>query len=186
MGRQPLQGTLVVLEPLEERHREPLAAAAASSPESFRYFPVDLARREEFDAWFARSERELPFATRRLADGELVGSSWLMTHMPEHRRIEIGNTWVVSSAWGSGVNTEAKLLMLEHAFEALGARRVEFKTEAANERSCAALGKFAQFEGIHRRHMLVRGGRNRDSAWYSVVEDEWPEVRAALRARVGR
>ena len=107
-----------------------------------------------------------------------------MTHVPEHRRIEIGNTWLVSAAWGSGANTEAKYLMLEHAFSELGVRRVEFKTEATNERSRAALGKFAAFEGVHRLHMLVRGGESRDSAWYAVVEPDWPEVRAALRARL--
>ncbi|HSP74308.1 MAG TPA: GNAT family protein [Gaiellaceae bacterium] len=182
-----LAGSLVQLEPIEERHREELAAAAASSPESFRFFTLDLSRPESFAAWFRRAleDGERPFATRLRASGRLVGSSWLMTHVPEHRRIEIGNTWVVASAWGSGVNTEAKLLMLEHAFERLGVRRVEFKTEATNARSCAALAALpAQFEGIHRNHMLVRGGENRDSAWYSVIEQEWPEVRAALRARV--
>lgn len=182
-----LTGALVELEPIEERHREELAAAAASSPESFRFFPLDLSQPESFAAWFRRALAggERPFATRLRASGRLVGSSWLMTHVPEHRRIEIGNTWVVDSQWGAGVNTEAKLLLLEHAFERLGARRVEFKTEAANGRSRAALAALpAQFEGIHRNHMLVRDGENRDSAWYSVIEEEWPEVRAALRARV--
>ena len=186
-AREFLTGSLVELEPVEERHREELAAAAASSPESFRFFTLDLSRPENFAAWFRRALEagERPFATRLRESGGLVGSSWLMTHVPEHRRIEIGNTWVVTSAWGSGVNTEAKLLMLEHAFERLGVRRVEFKTEATNGRSCAALAALpAQFEGIHRNHMLVRGGENRDSAWYSVIEEEWPEVRAALRARV--
>ena len=115
----------------------------------------------------------------------MLGSSWLMTHAPEHRRIEIGNTWVVRERWGTGANSEAKYLMLEHAFERLGAHRVEFKTEAANDRSCAALAALpAQFEGIHRKHMLVRDGERRDSAWYSVIDDEWPEVRERLRERI--
>lgn len=185
---ETLSGARVELEPLAERHREELAAVAASSLDSFRFFPFDLARPELFDAWFRRGLEagELPFATRHRASGRLVGSSWLMTHAPEHRRCEIGNTWVVTSEWGAGVNTEAKLLMLEHAFERLGMRRVEFKTEATNGRSRAALAALpAQFEGIHRNHMLVRGGESRDSAWYSVIEEEWPEVRAALRARLG-
>ena len=186
--RETLTGTRVVLEPLEERHREELAAAAASSPESFRFFTSVLAEPEQFAAWFERalSGGDLPFATRARTSGRLLGGSWLMTHVPEHRRIEIGNTWLVSAAWGSGANTEAKYLMLEHAFERLGVRRVEFKTDATNARSCAALAALpAQFEGIHRRHMLVRGGENRDSAWYSVVDEEWPDVRAALRRRLG-
>ena len=189
MTRESLEGSIVRLEPLlGDRHREELAAAAASSPESFRFFTYDLSRRDLFDMWFERgvTGTDLPFATRQLSSGRLVGGSWLMTHVPEHRRIEIGNTWVASSHWGTGVNTEAKYLMLEHAFARLGVRRVEFKTEATNDRSCAALAKFAQFEGIHRRHMLVRGGENRDSAWYAVIEDDWPEARAALRARVSR
>jgi RimJ/RimL family protein N-acetyltransferase len=185
--RESLEGLIVRLEPLADGHREELAAAAAASPESFRFFTYDLSRRDLFEMWFERAlgGDDLPFTTRLRESGRLVGASWLMTHVPEHRRIEIGNTWVIASAWGSGVNTEAKLLMLEHAFERLGVRRVEFKTEAANGRSRAALAALpAQFEGIHRSHMLVRGGENRDSAWYSVVEEEWPEVRAALRARV--
>ncbi|HET7046434.1 MAG TPA: GNAT family protein [Gaiellaceae bacterium] len=183
-----LEGGLVRLEPLEERHREELAAAAASSPESFRYFTYDLAEPGLFAAWFERAlgGDDLPFATRGRASGRLLGGSWLMTRVPEHRRIEIGNTWLVASAWGTGANTEAKYLLLEHAFERLGMRRVEFKTEATNARSRAALAALpAQFEGIHRRHMLVRCGENRDSAWYSVVDEDWPDVRAALRRRLG-
>jgi len=182
-----LEGTIVALEPLAARHGDELAAAAVSSPESFRWFTSDLSRPEHFAAWLARAldGTDLPFATRDRAAGTLLGSSWLMTHVPEHRRIEIGNTWLVSRAWGTGANTEAKYLMLEHAFEVLGVRRVEFKTDALNARSCAALAALpARFEGVHRRHMLVRGGENRDSAWYSVVDEEWPEVRAALRARL--
>ena len=185
--RETLTGRIVVLEPLEERHREELSAAAASSPESFAWFTSVLAEPERFGAWFdgALGGPDLPFATRDRASGRLVGSSWLMTHVPEHRRIEIGNTWLVSSAWGSGANTEAKYLQIRHAFERLGVRRVEFKTDAKNGRARAALAAIpSQFEGIHRRHMLVRGGENRDSAWYSVVEEEWPEVRAALETRL--
>jgi RimJ/RimL family protein N-acetyltransferase len=99
--------------------------------------------------------------------------------------LEIGWTWLTPSAWGTGANVEAKLLQLEHAFDRLGARRVEFKTDANNERSRAALAALpAQFEGIFRKHMLVRDGENRDSAWFSIVDDEWPEVRANLERRL--
>jgi RimJ/RimL family protein N-acetyltransferase len=185
--RKTLTGELVVLEPLEERHRDELAAAAASSADSFAFFTHVLAEPERFRFWFdaALSGDDLPFATRDRASGRLLGSSWLMTHVAEHRRIEIGNTWLVSDAWGTGANTEAKYLLLEHAFERIGVRRVEFKTDAKNGRARAALSALpAQFEGVHRRHMLVRGGENRDSAWYSVVDEEWPEVRAALRRRL--
>src|ERR687883_518459 len=86
---------------------------------------------------------------------------------------------------GLGANVEAKYLLLRHAFEALGCRRVEFKTDAKNDRARGALAALpAEFEGIHRKHMLVRGGERRDSAWYAVVDDEWPEVKAALEERL--
>ncbi len=118
--------------------------------------------------------------------GTAVGSTRFLALRPEHRSVEIGWTWLAPSAWGTGANTEAKLLQLEHAFEVLGCRRVEFKTDALNERANPALAALpARFEGIHRKHMLVRDGENRDSAWYSVVDDEWPTVRRALRKRLG-
>ena len=110
-----------------------------------------------------------------------VGSTRFLALRPEHRSLEIGWTWLAPSAWGTGANTEAKLLQLEHAFEVLGCRRVEFKTDALNERARPALAALpAEFEGIHRKHMLVRDGENRDSAWYSVVDDDWPAVRGRL------
>jgi RimJ/RimL family protein N-acetyltransferase len=99
--------------------------------------------------------------------------------------VEIGWTWLHPSAWGTGANVEAKLLQLRQAFEVWGCRRVELKTDARNERSRGALETLgATFEGIHRKHMLVRGDENRDSAWYSVVDDDWPSVRARLEARL--
>jgi RimJ/RimL family protein N-acetyltransferase len=128
---------------------------------------------------------ELAFATILRQTGTAVGSTRYLALRPEHRSLEIGWTWLACSAWGTGANTEAKLLQLEHAFEVLGCRRVEFKTDALNERARHALaGLPAQFEGIHRKHMLVRGGETRDSAWYGIVDDEWPAVRDALRARL--
>ncbi|MBA3427010.1 MAG: GNAT family N-acetyltransferase, partial [Actinobacteria bacterium] len=106
---------------------------------------------------------------------------------PEHRSLEIGWTWLAPAAWESGVNVEAKLLMFQDAFERLECRRVELKTDALNERSRRALAALpARFEGVHRKHMLVRGGENRDSAWYSIVDDEWPAVRKNLRERLRR
>ena len=121
---------------------------------------------------------ELAFATVLAETGTAVGSTRFLALRPEHRSLEIGWTWLAPSAWGTGANTEAKLLQLEHAFDVLGCRRVEFKTDALNERARPALAALpARFEGIHRKHMLVRDGENRDSAWYSVVDDEWPAVR---------
>ncbi|MBA2315299.1 MAG: GNAT family N-acetyltransferase, partial [Chloroflexi bacterium] len=129
---------------------------------------------------------ELPFVTVERATGRPIGSSRYLNIALEHRRLEIGWTWVARAWQGRGANREAKLLMLEHAFEALGCLRVEFKTDALNERSRAALlGIGATFEGVFRKHMLMPDGRNRDSAWYSITDDDWPDVRARLRASLG-
>src|SRR6266550_6086122 len=129
------------------------------------------------------SDSMQPFAVLR--EGAVVGSTSYMSLAPEHLRLEIGNTWMHPSTWGTGANVEAKYLLLRHAFERLGCRRVEFKTDAGNERARAALAALpAQFEGIHRKHMLVRGGERRDSAWYAVIDDDWPAVKAALERRL--
>jgi len=99
--------------------------------------------------------------------------------------VEIGWTWLHPSAWRSGVNVEAKLMMMRHAFETLGCVRVELKTDARNERSRTAIAAIpAQFEGILRNHMIVPGIGQRDSAYYSVIESEWPGVKEKLEARV--
>jgi RimJ/RimL family protein N-acetyltransferase len=120
-----------------------------------------------------------------LRDGVVVGSTSYLNVIPEHGRLEIGNTWNNPSMWGTGANTEAKYLLLRHAFEVLGMRRVEFKTDAKNERARAALAAIpSEFEGIHRKHMIVRDGERRDSAWYAVIDDDWPDVKAALERRI--
>ncbi len=183
-----LEGRLVVLEPLAEEHEAPLREAAQDA-EIWRFGMDDFATK--FDLWWetARSEQQagtqIPFATVDRSTGRVVGSSRFGTLRPEHRSVEIGWTWVIRELWGGGVNVEAKLLMLEHAFERLGCGRVEFKTEATNERSRAALAALpARFEGIFRHHLWVRDGEWRDSAYYSVLEEEWPEVRANLERRL--
>ena len=110
-----------------------------------------------------------------------------MTVRPEHRGLEIGHTWLTPAAWGTGANAEAKFLLLEHAFERLGCVRVEFKTDARNERARAALAALpARFEGIFRKHMLVRDGESRDSAYYAITDDDWPSVRDSLSHRLRR
>ena len=185
-----LYGRLVVLEPLRAEHEAPLRQAAADE-RVWRYMRFDGTDDEVFGRWFddamsaAAAGTEAPFCIVRRAGGDVVGSSRYLALRPEDRVLEIGWSWIVPDAWGSGANTEAKLLLLGHAFERLGCLRVEFKTDAGNERSRAALAALpAQFEGVFRKHMLVRGGQRRDSAWYSVIDDDWPEVKAALEARV--
>jgi|SRR5215216_757314 len=182
-----LEGRIVRLEQLAPEHFDRLAHAA-SDPQIWLLMSGDGSRPEIFRAWFDESLAErIAFATVDAGTGEVVGSSSFMSFAPEHRRVEIGHTWLARSHWRSGANVEAKLLMLEHAFGPMGMRRVEFKTDATNERSRRALEALpAQFEGIHRQHMLVRDGENRDSAWYSILDSEWPEVRANLLRRLGR
>jgi RimJ/RimL family protein N-acetyltransferase len=143
-----------------------------------------------FASWFAaaltaaREGTEAPFATCEARSGEVIGSTRFLSLRPDHRGLEIGWTWLTPSAWRTGANVEAKLLMMEHAFERMGCARVELKTDARNERSRAAMAALpAQFEGIHRKHRLLSDGSYRDSAWYSVVDHEWPAVRANLERR---
>lgn len=120
-----------------------------------------------------------------VASGRAIGSTRFLALRPEDRGLEIGWTWITPSAWRTGANVEAKLLQLTHAFEALRCIRVEFKTHASNERSRAAiLALGAHFEGIHRKHRIVPGVGVRDTAGYSVIDDDWPQVRALLRARL--
>jgi RimJ/RimL family protein N-acetyltransferase len=183
---RPLEGELVRLEPLTEAHREPLRAIGDDSS-IWRWQD-----RRGFEAWFderlAKGEAgsEHGFATMR-ADGEALGSSSYLSPRPIHDGVEIGNTWLNPSAWRTGANVEAKLLMLGFAFEELGCMRVELKTDARNERSRAAIEALpAKFEGVFRKHMLMPVTGVRDSAYYSIVDEEWASVRANLRARLAR
>jgi RimJ/RimL family protein N-acetyltransferase len=177
---QRLEGRIVVLEPLGPEHVDGLRAAAADD----RIWTWMVTR--DVEEWIAnalREESRQPFAILR--DGVVVGSSSYMSLAPEHFRLEIGNTWMSPSTWGTGANVEAKYLLLRHAFEVLGCRRVEFKTDALNERARGALAALpSEFEGIHRKHMVVRGGERRDSAWYAVIDDDWLEVKASLERRL--
>jgi N-acetyltransferase len=186
-----LEGEIVRLEPLARRHEKELFEAALDE-RIWRWMPYDAGgSRERFQAWLedalaaSSAGTEAAFATVEAATGELVGSTRYLALRPEHRGLEIGWTWLAPAHWQTGANVEAKFLMLEHAFERLGCLRVEFKTDSRNERSRAALAALpAQFEGIFRKHMLVRGGERRDSAYYSIIDDEWPEVRKNLARRI--
>jgi RimJ/RimL family protein N-acetyltransferase len=138
----------------------------------------------EFDRWFddALASSDVPFAV--VTDAGEVGSTRYLNYAPEHRRVEIGWTWLRRSAWGTGANVETKLMLLEHAFERCSVQRVEFKTDARNLRTRGALLALgAQFEGIHRKHMVLPTGP-RDSAWYAIVDDDWPAVKERLVRRL--
>jgi len=185
-----LEGSLVVLEPLAPEHADGLWEAA-QAPEIWQWLAHIGESREYFDRWLAltleAAERgdEGPFAIRQRASGRLVGSSRYLAVRPADRALEVGWTWFHPSVWRTGVNVETKLLMLGHAFEALGCIRVELKTDARNERSRRAMAALpAQFEGIMRKHMTVPDVGVRDSAYFSIVDDEWPAVRANLERRL--
>ena len=184
-----LDGRIARLEPLRPDHAEALWLASRD-PRTWRWLSfVQPQTREEWSAFVAQALEEADAGTEiplvTLCQEEVVGSTRFLALRPEHRSVEIGWTWLHPSAWGTGVNAEAKLLQLRHAFDVWDCRRVEFKTDASNERSRGALAALgATFEGVHRKHMLVRGGENRDSAWFSVTDDDWPAVRALLEARL--
>ena len=186
-----LEGRVVRLEPLARRHEQSLFEAAQDE-RIWRWMPYDAsASPETFHAWLedalaaSESGAEAAFATVDAGTGEPAGSTRYLALRPEHRVLEIGWTWLAPAYWQTGANVEAKMLMLEHAFEDLGCLRVEFKTDSRNERSRTALAALpARFEGIFRKHMLVRGGQRRDSAYYSIIDDEWPEVRENLMRRI--
>ena len=187
--RERLEGRLIVLEPIGAEH-EPAMRAAAADPIVWQWMQIDASEDDGFGRWFghalshSEAGTEVPFATVERESGRVLGSTRFLTLRPEHRGVEIGNTWLERPAWSGGANIEAKLLMLEHAFERAGAMRVEFKTDARNVESRRALEALpAVFEGVFRKHMLIHAGI-RDSAYYAIVEDDWPEVKANLERRL--
>jgi RimJ/RimL family protein N-acetyltransferase len=183
-----LEGRIVRLEPLSLDHVAGLAEVGLD-PVIWRWTIARPTSEADLRAWAeaALANRaagtELPFVTIEAATGRPIGSTRYMNIVLEHHRLEIGWTWVAPPWQRGGANREAKLLQLRHAFEVLGCRRVEFKTDSRNEASRnALLGIGAQFEGIFRNHMVMPEGPMRHSAWYSVIDEEWPGVRERLEA----
>jgi len=183
-----LEGPRVRLEPLNPGHFDDLAAVAFDAA-LWRWTIMGPQDESGLRRWFdlalanAEAGTERPFATIDRATGRAIGSSRFLSIVPEHRRLEIGWTWIAGAFQRTGANREAKLLQLTHAFETLGANRVEFKTHALNDRSRTALaGIGATFEGVFRNHMIMPDGSIRHSAYFSVIADEWPAVKARLEA----
>jgi RimJ/RimL family protein N-acetyltransferase len=174
----------VRVETIEERHREGLREAAEQEPQIHRFTNLYSFG---FDPWFDAalvSETEIPFVVH--VGDRPVGSTRYMNIEPFHRRAEIGWTWLERAQWGTGANIETKFLLLENAFERAGLMRVEFKTDARNLRVRGALlGIGATFDGIFRKHMVLPDSI-RDSAWYSIVDDDWPAVKQLLLAKIER
>lgn len=185
-----LEGRQVWLEPLSLRHLDGLCAVGMD-PELWRWTPQQVRNRDEMRAYveaaLADERRGLaqPFAIVLKAAGQVVGSTRYLNMDLKNRRVEIGATWVGAPWQRTAVNTEAKYLMLSRAFEELGCLRVEFKTDALNERSRRAILRLgAKEEGILRRHFVTASGRVRDTVYYSIVDEEWPSVKAALQAKL--
>ncbi|PYT46851.1 MAG: GNAT family N-acetyltransferase [Acidobacteria bacterium] len=183
-----LEGSHVRLEPLAKAHLAGLAQVGLEE-ELWRWIPVPVRTVEEMAAYIetALQEQErgvsLPFALMEKATGRAIGSTRYGNIDRTHRRVEIGWTWVAREWQRTAVNTEAKYLLLKHAFETLGCIRVELKTDSLNEKSRAAILRIgAREEGIFRNHMITAKGRIRHTVYFSIVDPEWPAVKARLES----
>jgi RimJ/RimL family protein N-acetyltransferase len=186
-----LEGSLVRLEPLSLRHLDGLCAVGLD-PEIWRLTIAQVDSRGAMERYVVQALAEqragtaLPFATVLQTSGEVIGSTRFHSPAPAHRRVEIGWTWLGRAWQRTGANTEAKYLMLRHAFEHWGCMRVEFKTSTLNERSRAALRRIgAVEEGVLRRHMINEDGTVRDSVYFSILLEEWPSVKLRLERMMG-
>jgi RimJ/RimL family protein N-acetyltransferase len=187
-----LEGEHVRLEPLSISHLDGLSEIGLVE-ELWRWIPVPVATPEQMKAYIelALTERangvSMPFAQIERATGRVIGSSRYMNIEKNHRRLEIGSTWIAPAWQRTPINTEAKYLLLRHAFEDLGCMRVELKTDSLNEKSRNAILRIgAKQEGIFRNHMITSTGRVRHTVYFSVVDSEWPGVKAKLERRLGR
>ena len=187
-----LSGATIRLEPLTAAHADALGDDALD-PSIWRWMPSAVTTPGDLRAYVAQALAEqragvsLPFALVDRTSEKVIGSTRYGNISRENRRLEIGWTWIVPAYRRTAANTEMKLLLLRHAFETLGAQRVEFKTDALNEASRAALLRIgAVQEGTFRKHMLCDGGRVRDSVYFSIVDTEWPSVRERLEGLLRR
>jgi RimJ/RimL family protein N-acetyltransferase len=189
-----LEGNDVRLEPIRRKHWQPLwEVAKDSTGDIFRWIPYPMRTPEDFAAWeekaFAEQERgeSLVFVTVEKLSGRLVGSTRFMNIDRVHRRVEIGSTWIAPAWQRTAINTEAKYLMIRHAFEQWGCIRVELKTDALNEKSRNAILRIgAKEEGILLKHLVAWTGRIRDTVYFSILDSEWPEVKARLEGKLSQ
>jgi len=189
--RVQIEGTRVVLEPLSMRHLRDLAAVGADESiwrwlPSEHHLPGSMAAFIESALAAYERRTALPFATIDRGTKKAVGSTRFHHVDADHRRLEIGVTWIGTAFQRSYVNTETKLLQLWYAFEVLKCRRVELKADVDNDKSIAAILRLgATREGLFRKHMLYADGRNRDNVYFSIIDDEWPTIQARLQAKLG-
>jgi RimJ/RimL family protein N-acetyltransferase len=189
-----LEGNVVLLEPLRREHVDLFWEAAKESiDEIFRWIPYSVRSRGDFQRIVANALAEqergesVPFATVERASGGVIGGTRFMNMDLPNRRVEIGSTWIAPAWQRTAINTEAKYLMLRHAFETWQCLRVELKTDALNQKSRDAILRLgAKEEGIFRKHMVTWNGRVRDSVFFSIVDTEWPQVKAQLETWLER
>ena len=187
-----LEGTAVRLEPLRLEHARLLWDIVQDDlSETFRWFPYSLARPEDFQREVEKALDELqrglsvPFATVERPSGRVVGSTRYMNIEVANRRVEIGSTWIAPAWQQTAINTEAKYLMIRHAFEQWGCLRVELKTDALNQKSRNAILRIGAKEvGTLRQNLITHAGRVRDTVYFSILEKEWPELKARLEQKI--
>ena len=187
-----LEGSVVRLAPVRREHADLFWEVAKDNLEDiFRWIPYAMRRREDFekliDKAFAEQERgeSLVFATVERSSGRTIGSTRFMNIDRVNKRVEIGSTWIAPAWQRTPVNTEAKYLMLRHAFEVWGCIRVELKTDGLNQKSRNAILRIgAKEEGTLRRHLVTWTGRVRDTVYFGILDSEWPEARAKLEGRL--
>ena len=191
-GPERLAGRIVTLEPLRREHAQAFWGVAKDALDDiFRWIPYRMKTPEDFEHLVDRTLEEqargesAAFATVERSAGRVIGSTRFMNMDRANRRVEIGSTWIAPAWQRTAVNTEAKYLMLRHAFEQWGCVRVELKTDALNEKSRNAILRLgAKEEGTLRRQIITWTGRIRDSVYFSILDNEWPEVKARLEARL--
>jgi N-acetyltransferase len=186
-----LSGRIVRLEPLTLGHVPELYEASDPSIWKFMLYG-DIASEKDMDNWVrdmlqrAESGNDLPFAVIHLATGKAIGATRYLEIRLPHRGLEIGGTWYGLEYQRTGVNTECKYLLLKHAFETLSCIRVQFKSDSRNDKSITAIKRIgARPEGVLRNHMILPDGTLRHSAYFSILDSEWPGVRKMLEGKLG-
>lgn len=187
-----LEGRIVRLEPLTQAHHAALCQVGLD-PDLWAWTNVGISSPEEMAEYIRvalaalEAGTALTFATVLRDSGQPIGGTRFMNIEPAHKRVEIGFTWIGRPWQRTAVNTEAKYLMLRHAFETWNCNRVEFKTDVLNRRSRDAILRIgAMEEGILRRHIVTSTGRVRDSVYFSILDSEWPRVKADLESKLSR
>jgi RimJ/RimL family protein N-acetyltransferase len=188
--RVVLEGERIRLEPMCAEHAQGLYNRGRMGTD-WAFMPracfIDMADVRQWIEEALQDATQMPFTIVEKGKGRVVGSTRFLHMRPEHRTVEIGWTWLGQEWQRTGVNTEAKLLLLSHAFDRMGCIRVEFKTDARNQRSQRALERIgATREGLLRNHMIVQGGYRRDSVYFSVIDEEWPAVKKRLQGLLRR